>query len=232
MRILIVEDEDIVGRRLQRLLQRQLDAVDVQIQRVDTVAAAFQWIATHPLDLLFLDLNLNGRSGFEVLNQAVASAFQTIIVSAHDDQAIKAFEYGVTDFIAKPYDQARLALALSRVQQRDAESRETMRILAVRLHGEIRTVPVAEVLFVQGAGDYAELHCADGQSHLHDKSLNALEHLLPSRFMRVHRSYLVNLSAISSLRSEPGSRYSLKLRNGEEIPVSRARVAALREQLI
>ncbi len=232
MRILIVEDEAMVARRLQRLLRLLLDHEGAQIQQVDSVSAAFAWINTQPVDVLFLDLNLNGRSGFEVLGEAVARPFQTVIVSAHDDQAIKAFEYGVTDFVAKPFNQQRLALALSRLQHRDTSSRANMRLLAVRVRGEIQTVAIELVLYVQGAGDYAELHCADGSTHLHDKSLSALEHLLPGRFIRVHRSYLVNLTAVDGLRSEPGSRYWLSLSNNEEIPVSRSRVAALREQMI
>ena len=105
-------------------------------------------------------------------------------------------------------------------------------MVACRLNGAPARVAIEQVLYVQGAGDYAELHCAGAQTHLHDKSLNTLEHLLCSRFIRSHRSYLVNLGAIAGLRCEPGSRYWLKLSSGQEIPVSRSRVGQLRLLMI
>lgn len=232
MRILIVEDEEMVARRLERLLKGLLADQAPAIRRAPSLAAALTEIAEREIDLLFLDLNLNGRSGFDVLADAVSRRFQTIIVSAHEEKAIAAFEYGVTDFVPKPFTEARLRKALDRVLVRDESAREALRYLAVRRGGELRPVRIEDVVYVQGAGDYAELHCRDGSTHLHDKSLTALEQLLPSTFLRIHRSYVANLRDVRALRSEPGSRYSLRLSTGEELPVSRTRVAALRSRLV
>jgi two-component system response regulator LytT len=80
-------------------------------------------------------------------------------------------------------------------------------------------------------GLHSEIHVEGGATHLHDKSLTALEHLLPAAFVRVHRSFVANLNFVVALRSEPGSRYFLRLATGEELPVGRARVAALRARL-
>lgn len=232
MRLLIVEDEEIVARRLERLLHSLLADRAPVIRRASSLAEGFAEIAGQEIDLLFLDLNLNGRSGFEILREAVSRRFQTIIVSAHEEQAIGAFEHGVTDFVPKPFTEARLRKALDRVFERDAPAREALRYLAVRRAGVVRPVRIEDVVYLQGAGDYAEIHCRDGSTHLHDKSLTALEHLLPSSFVRIHRSFVVSLRAIEALRSEPGSRYSLRLSTGEELPVSRTRVAALRSHLV
>jgi len=232
VRILIVEDEEVVARRLERLLRGLLAGREVSLRRASSVAEGLAGIAASEIDLLFLDLNLSGRSGFQLLGDAVSRPFQTIIVSAHESQAIRAFEYGVTDFVPKPFTEGRLRQALDRVAERDEPNREALRYLAVRRGGEVRPIRLDEVVYLQGAGDYAEIHCRDGSTHLHDKSLTALEQLLPARFVRIHRSYLVSLGEVEGLRSEPGSRYALRLSTGEELPVSRTRVAALRGRLL
>ena len=183
-------------------------------------------------DLLFLDLNLNGRDGFRVLNMAVAAPFQTIIVSAQHDQALRAFEYGVTDFVAKPYDENRLRQAIQRATSREGALRARLRYLAVKKGAEIIPITLRDVLFAKGADDYTEIHCADGSQHLHNKTLNALQHLLPDHFQRVHRSYIVNTKMVESYRSEPGSRYILRLVGGQEIPVSRTRFRELKNTMM
>lgn len=230
MRILIVEDEEIVARRLERLLRGLLDDRPLTIRRASSVAEALAWISGHSIDVLFLDLNLSGRSGFDVLGDLVSRSFQTIIVSAHDDQAIRAFDYGVTDFVPKPFSEARLRKAIDRLFERDEPGRDSLRYLAVRRSGEVRPIPIATVVYIQAAGDYSEIHCTDGSTHLHDKSLTALEHLLPSSFARVHRSYIVGLPLVEKLGSETGSRYTIRLTTGELLPVGRSRVAALRRR--
>jgi two-component system, LytTR family, response regulator LytT len=232
LRILIVEDELVIARRLERLLGIVLKDRRLDMRRVETVDEARAWMEAHAIDLLFLDLNLHGRSGFHVLADAVSRPFQTIIVSAHEDQAIRAFEYGVTDFVRKPFSEDRLGKALARVFERDAAGRASMRYLAVRRAGQLRPVPIADVVHIQGAGDYAELHCRDGSTELHDKSLSALEHLLPANFVRVHRSHLVNLDWVSRLQSEAGSRYRLELKTGDWLPVGRSRIGELRDRII
>lgn len=132
----------------------------------------------------------------------------------------------------KPFGELRLRKALDRLQRRDDDIRDSMRLLAVRLRGVVRAIPIDEILYLSGAGDYSELQCRDGACHLHDKSLTTLAHLLPKSFLRIHRSYVVNLACVESLRSEPGSRYWLLLSSGEEIPVSRGLVTSLRQHLI
>lgn len=232
MRILLVEDEEMVARRLERLLGEILAGQPLHLQRAASVAEAQGVLEKSAIDVLFLDLNLNGRNGFQILADAASRSFQTVVVSAHEEQAIRAFEYGVTDFVPKPFTVARLRQALDRVAERAPARRAALRYLAVRRAGEVRPVPLEEVVYLQGAGDYAEIHCRDGSTHLHDKSLNQLERLLPATFLRVHRSYVVHLAYIRCLRSEPGTRYALRLSTEEEIPVSRSRVAALRQHLV
>jgi len=232
VRILVVEDEEVAAARLVRLTRTVLGNRLLSLDQVSSLAEAEDHITSHAIDLLFLDLNLSGRDGFELLNRAAAAPFQTIIVSAQHDQALRAFEYGVTDFVAKPYDEKRLRQALQRFAHRETTLRERLRYLAVRKGQRIVPIPLTEVLYIQGADDYSEIHCADGSRHLHSKSLSALEQILPARFQRVHRSYIVNSVKINTLRSEPGSRYFACLVTGAEIPISRARFKDLKNSML
>lgn len=232
VRVLIVEDEEVVARRLARLVSSILGDGLSELHEAGSLAAGWRLLRERPVDLLFLDLKLHGGDGFRLLEQAVAGSFQTVVVSAHTDQALRAFEHGVADFVPKPFDEARLRQAIARATSRDAGSREALRFLGVRKGGELRLLPLSRVVWIAGAGDYSELHLIDGSSHLHDKTLSSLEVLLPRRFERVHRSHIVDLERVVGLRSEPGSRYRLRLSTGDEVPVSRQRVVELRERIL
>ena len=228
MRLLIVEDEPLIARRLERFCREILGA------RLETlrVATAFDEagarLAKGSIDLLLLDLNLNGREGFELLKAGVAGSFHTIIVSACTDQALRAFEFGVIDFVPKPFTQARLAEALTRVTDREGRAACAAKYLAVRKYGKVELVPIDRVLYVQGAGAYAELVLDDGTRELHDKTLEKLHALLPPVFERIHKSYVVRMSAVKALHVQEGSRYEAELRNGLRLPVGRTRFRDIR----
>ena len=128
-----------------------------------------------------------------MLMEAVSQSFHTVIVSAHSDQALHAFEYGVTDFVAKPYTEERLKKALDRVMEGGLAAGRRLKFVAVRDKSEVRAIPVNDILYFQGADDYSEVHCRDGSSSLYHKSLRQLYALLPANFELIHRSYLVNL---------------------------------------
>jgi two-component system response regulator LytT len=202
MRIAIVEDEAIVARRLERMV-RDIVGTESAIDVAPSLGEALELVRGRALDLLFLDLNLNGRDGFQLLEEAVAAPFQTVVVSAHHDQALRAFEYGVTDFVAKPWSAERLRLAIDRVTKRDARGGSARR-LVVRKGRETRSIEIGQIVYVRGADDYSEIHLDDGTAHLHEKSLTALEAILPAAFTRVHRSYIVNAAKARGLRSDNG----------------------------
>lgn len=231
MRVLIVEDEEIVARRLTRLIETILGERIRHVHHAANTLDALDAMHAEPFDLLFLDLNLNGQDGFRLLSDAAAGAYQTIIVSAHADQAIRAFEYGVVDFVPKPFSEERLRKAIDRATRRDERTGELLRRLAIRRHGEIQLIPIEDVLWIVGAGDYSEIHCDDGSTHLHDKTLSAFEMILPGRFERVHRSYIADVSRASRLHIAEGSRYRLELDTGDEIPLSRSHVGRIRSLL-
>jgi len=230
MKLLIVEDEPMVARRVERLVREILGAKLAKVHTLPSLPAALAYLDEHPIDLLLLDLNLRGQDGFDLLETAVAGAFHTVIISANTEHALRAFEYGVLDFVAKPFTRDRLAQALERVTGQHARQGAT-RFLTVREGNQVRPIAVEAIRYAEGAGPYSELHLADGQTALHSKNLDQLATLLPPDFLRIHKSYLVCLTHVANLQAEAGSRYHVHLTDGDILPVGRTRVKTLRERL-
>ena len=229
MRVVVVEDETTVAKRLERLIRETLGTELATLRVFHTLDDADDFIATNAVDLMFLDLNLGGRDGFELLQAVVARSFHTIVVSAYAERAIEAFEFGVLDFVSKPFTQARLRKALARYESSSRQQRT--RYIAIKRGGVIEPVALDRVEFFRGANVYSEAVLLDGTVLLHDKSLARLEQVLPAHFERVHKSYLANLSQVSTIH-QAGNNASLEMRSGTRIPVSRSRAAALKSRLI
>jgi len=230
VRILIVEDEPIIARRTARLTRSILDEANLTIETAEQLDVAHDALRADDIELLFLDLNLHGADGFDLLKASVAGAFHTIVISAYTDRAIEAFELGVLDFIGKPFGRERLAQALRRLRT-DARTDPPARYLAVRTGGRVTLIDVERVHYLQGAGSYSELVLHDGSTELHDKPLKRLVTLLPGDFVRIHRSYVVRMSAVAHVHSREGSRYAVELRDGTMLPVGRTRIDAVRQRL-
>lgn len=232
MKLLIVEDEPLIAQRLERFVREILGSRLEKLEAVHSLEHASAWLAENAPDVALLDLNLEGADGMELLRRSAAGAFHTIIVSANTDRALEAFQYGVIDFVPKPFTRERLATALERVIAPNTRAVFAARTLAVKKSGRIELVAVDDVLYVQGAGNYAELVLTDGRRELHDKTLEKLGAVLPPDFERIHKSYLVRLSAVKALHASEGSHYEAELRNGVRLPIGRTRYKELKEQLL
>jgi DNA-binding LytR/AlgR family response regulator len=230
MKVLIVEDEPLLAGRLERFCREILGERLESIRIATRFSEASARLDESPIDLLLLDLNLHGRDGMDLLASSVAGSFHTIIVSANTEQALRAFEYGVIDFVAKPFGRERLAQALQRVTERDARAACAAKYLAVRKQGRVELVAIDRVLYVEGAGAYAELVLEDGRRELHDKTLEKLHALLPPVFERIHKSYVVRMNAVKAIHAQEGSHYEVELRNGLRLPVGRTRYKELRDR--
>jgi two-component system response regulator LytT len=232
MEVLIIEDEARIAKRLARMTKAYFEQ-QLSITVCDTLAKGLAYIEQSPVDVLLLDLNLNGENGFAVLEALVARSFHTIIVSAYTDKAITAFAHGVLDFVPKPFDENRLFQAFSRLNTRDNLPESPLRYLAIKKGGIIKMIETEQVNYIKGAGIYSELHLQNGRQELHDKSLEALEQLLPpTDFARIHRSYIVSLKQTEKLLIEPGGKYSVQLKSGELLPVGRSRYKEVRSMMI
>lgn len=231
MRIMVVEDEPLVAQRIVRLSKQILGLRLVSISIQSTLDGAIAYLQEHCIELLLLDLNLNGKDGFDVLKQAVAEAFHTVIISANTDKAVAAFEYGVLDFVSKPVTVKRLEIAFERYQSSETGVARSTKYLSVRKPEGLALIHIDDVRYIQGSGIYAEIHLLKGESELHDKPLNSLETILPADFIRIHRSFIVNLRHARHFRSHGGSKYDLVLQNAETLPVSRTRYKDIKHRL-
>lgn len=231
MRLLIVEDEPLVRQRLLRLCS-ELAGPGVQCLAVADLGEAKDRLATSACDGLLLDLNLAGEDGFHLLRQAMAGAFHTVVVSAHAERALQAFELGVLDFVPKPFTRERLQLALQRLLGQAEGARRCLRHLAVWRARGVALVELSAVQSFRADGDATEVRLIGGGIELHAKSLERLGALLPAAFVRCHRSWIVNLEQVRRLRVASGSRYTLDLTDGSELPVGRTQVEAVRARLL
>jgi two-component system, LytTR family, response regulator len=256
IRAIIVDDEPLARRGLELRLQ---EAQDVEIVRqCANGREALAAIAELQPDLMFLDIQMPGLSGFDVLAQVPQESLPMIVfVTAFDRFAIDAFEAHALDYLLKPVDDARLARALERVraqwQQRQAlAQREQLMAMLGDLNGQGRIEPeslaslaapparrhatmlpirvgretlrldVATIDWIDAAGDYMCVHAA-GQTHVLRATMRELEQMLdPQVFQRVHRSTIVNLARVRSLRPHLNGECFLKLQSGQEVKLSRS----------
>jgi two-component system, LytTR family, response regulator LytT len=230
MKILIVEDEPLIAKRLIRLVQNYFSTRLSLLEQLDEVDEALQYVQDTPVDLLLLDLNLYGQDGFEILRRACAEACHCIIVSAYADKAIQAFEYGVLDFVAKPFTEERLHKALLRFDQQQHNVRETQQ-LAIKKIGRIQLLAIADIDYLKADGHYTQIYMSDGSVHLHEKSFERLLMLLPDFFMRIHRSYAVNLGNVKAIHIGSGGKYSVDTGAHKNVSLSRTYYLGLKQRL-
>lgn len=219
MKVLIVEDEPLIAQRLERLTREVLGPSLRRVHVAATLDAAAALLSGAEEAVLLLDLNLGHEDGFELLHQALAEPWATIVVSGSVERALEAFELGVVDFVPKPFTAERLAAAFARVRERSGQRQ--MRFLAVLHSGRVELVPLSSVAAIHGDDDYSSVEQLDGQRRLHKRRLSQLESLLPDEFIRVHRSHIVNLTHVRGISSGAGGPLVL-LPNDRKVPVGRA----------
>lgn len=236
LRALLVDDESLAIGRLSRSLER-IPGVEV-VGSTTSARHAVDMIASTAPDLLFLDISMPGLNGFDVIERIAPDLKPAIIfVTAHDAHALHAFDIAAADYLMKPFAQARLEEAVERgrlwLQARSAPapSQPGIDSLWVHRHRELVRVPVAEIDWIEGHGDYARIH-GEHAAGLARTTLTALEAKLdPAGFIRVHRSAICRKAAIVRLKRRATGAVTVLLANGEEAPVGRAFVPGLRALL-
>lgn len=237
LRALIVDDERLARQALRALLARHAGIEIVgEAARVD---AAVALIRQAEPDLVFLDVQLRGETGFDVLEQ-VDAAFRTIFVTAYDAYAVRAFEVHALDYLLKPIDPERLAEALARARRHRQDPAPTTAPSTYRyddffFHDDERRprfIRIRDIVYIRAAGNYTELHLADDSPVLVHRPLTEWEdQLAGTPFTRIHRSMLVNLNFVERIERAANYTYDLYL-NGftDPLPMSRRRAMALKHQ--
>jgi DNA-binding LytR/AlgR family response regulator len=238
LRVLAVDDEPPALDELAFLLR-----ADPRITRVHTAGnatEALRVLRDTDIDAVFLDIRMPGLDGMELARvlHRFARPPAIVFVTAYDDAAVDAFDLGVTDYVRKPVQAERLAEAVRRVigsrvvrsQPAAAARTDDDPTIPVELAGTTRMLPRSQVRWVEAQGDYARLHTADG-SHLVRVPLATLaERWADAGFVRIHRSYLVQLRLIAELRLA-NSGYVVVV-DGTELPVSRRHTRDLKDKLV
>jgi two-component system LytT family response regulator len=206
VRCLIVEDEPLAVERLESYL-RQLPALELMAV-FDRAAPALSFLLTSEVDLLFLDVNLGGMSGLELLETAVVRC-QVILTTAHPEHALKAYDLQVADYLLKPFTFARFVQAMDRARERQGKSSPAY--LFVKTGLRLEKVLVADILYVEGEGDYRCIHTKSKQI-MTLQTFTELAQRIP--ICRVHKSYAVAIDKIESVERD-------RIRIGEKlIPIS------------
>jgi len=241
MRTLIVDDE-----HLARALLREFLAAHADVEIVGECANGFEAvkaIAEHAPDLVFLDIQMPKLDGFEVVELA-GSKPHYVFATAYDQFALRAFEVHAVDYLLKPFSRERLAEALVQVRLR---APQPARIEAVVKEAQARQLPVERILIRDGArvhvvlassidhieaqDDYVQI-CAGGKAYLKHQRLSELEAQLDgAAFVRIHRSYIVNVGAVERIEPVSKDNHCAVLRNGARLPISRSGYQKVRELL-
>jgi two-component system LytT family response regulator len=244
-----VDDEPLARERLASLLSAEQD-IEVIAQCRDGEEAVTA-IDQHSPDLVFLDVQMPGLNGFEVIDAVGAEKMPLVIfVTAYDQHALRAFQVRALDYLLKPFDRERFVEALQRARthiQRDETGDLGRRLLAlvkdlrrdqpktdrlvVKSGGRLFFLRTDEIDWVEAAGNYVRLHVGQ-TSHLLRETMNAIEGRLdPEKFFRIHRSRIVNMERIQEMQPWLNGEYAVVLRTGTRLTLSRGYREKLQERL-
>ena len=236
MRVLIVDDEPLAREGIKLML-----SADVQATEARNGREAVAKIRDEKPDLVFLDVQMPRMDGFTVVEAVGAEQMPAVIfVTAHDQYAIRAFEISAVDYLLKPVTEERFRIAFERARKRlrtappeeaarqmltvldaIANPRRYLSRLAIRAGDGTIFVPIEEVEWIEAAQNYVRVHTRDAVHLLH-VSMNTIEASLdPERFVRIHRSHIVNLRHIKQLWTLVHGQYILELMSGERLQSGR-----------
>lgn len=239
MRVVIADDEPLSREKLRVLLEREQDVeIVAECSGIEDTSKALE--TYHP-DLLLLDIEMEGGSGFEVLRRLETDTAPIVIfATAYDSYALQAFDTCALDYLLKPFDQERLHRALERARAEVAKSargainenlvnllsaanrpaRENR--LIIKSGGRVVFIQLDEIDWIEAAANYVRLHVAGKNAYLFREAISRMtEKLDPSQFIRIHRSFIVNVSRIKELQPCNNGEFMVLLRNGKVLPCSR-----------
>ena len=240
LRILIVDDERLARRALRSTISEHYGAEVVgEAGTVDDAATLIG--DTHP-DVVLLDVQMRGETGFELLDQ-IDAPMHVVFVTAHDQYAVRAFEVNALDYLLKPVAPDRLAEALRRVRATDAalphddaESDASFRYDDLFFYEESRQprfIRIADICYIEASGNYTQLHLNDSACALTSTALREWDNQLPApHFARIHRSTIVNVNHVDRIERQPNKTFEVFV-HGTEAPLSmsRRRAQTLKDQL-
>ena len=244
IKAIIIDDEPLAREIVKEYLQY---FPDVQVlQECNDGFEGLKAIQLHQPDILFLDVQMPKINGFEML-ELIPSPPPVIFTTAFDEYAIKAFESHAVDYLLKPFSQERFDKAMEKFMsqsgmQHQVQATENLlrdepglgseyKRIVVKTGGKIKIIPVPIIEYIEAADDYVKIITAEG-SFLKNKTMSFYERCLPTHsFVRVHRSFILNLQEITRIDPYEKESHLAILRSGARLPVSKAGYAKLKEVL-
>lgn len=246
--ILIVEDE----KPARDLIKAYLDGNQgfELLGEYDNGFDGLKAINEHKPDAIFLDVQMPKLTGFEML-EVLEHHPEVIFTTAYDQYAIKAFEQNAVDYLLKPFSRDRFQEALGKleakivsraeekadqsgiekIKQHLAESEEKLHRVVIKKLGKIHVISTKDIHFLEAQDDYVMIYTAEGK-YLKQQTMKYFEkHLDPQQFVRVHRSYIANITCIERIEPYEKSNFILILKDGNKVPVSRNGMQVLKENL-
>jgi two-component system, LytTR family, response regulator len=249
IRAVIVDDEPLARERLRTLLHED-PAVEIAAEAGDTTTAISAIASARP-DLVFLDVQMPGGTGFDVIAGVGATAMPCVIfVTAYDKYALRAFEVHALDYLLKPFDRERFSSALTRAKEQIARAtpgdleKRLMALVSglrsgparidrfvVKSGGRVFFVRTDEIDWIEAAGNYVKLHVGT-DTHLLRETMNSVEAKLDADlFFRVHRCHIVNIERVRELQPWFNGEYVVFLKNGTRLTLSRGYREKLQERV-
>lgn len=241
-KIILIDDEP-----LARVLLREYLETFPDLEVVAECGDGFEGIKAitlHQPDLIFLDIQMPKINGFELL-ELLPEQPAVIFTTAYDEYALKAFETNALDYLLKPFSHERFNQAINKWLQNPVNSStskvslteiphkqpEEQNRIVIKDGSEISIIPTSELEYLEAYDDYVKIH-HKGKVHLKKKTMNYFEQLLnPAIFIRIHRSYILNINELAKIESFEKNSYLAILRSGKRIPISRTAYAPLKEIL-
>lgn len=227
---ILVDDERLARKELRSMLTEH-EIIDV-VGEADTVTQAAELAHTRKPDVIFLDIQLPGETGFDLLEK-ISPACKIIFVTAFDAYAIRAFEVNALDYLLKPINPARLARAIERLTLHDSAPAPPLRALEyedrlfIEVNERSRFLKVSDIIVISAMGDYSEIFSCDGEKSLVLKPLKDWEERLPAKhFTRIHRSTIINVNYVERVESWFNRSYRIHIRHLAEPLLMSRRYAA------
>ncbi len=216
LRVLIIDDERMARQEVKRLLMPYPD-MEIIGEAKNADEATVQITEKHP-DLIFLDVQMPERSGFDLL-ESLSEVPEVIFTTAFDEYAVKAFEVNALDYLMKPIREERFSLAMEKVRQKLAQQISEPQIF-VKDRQQYHFIKWSKVHLIESMDNYARLYFEDKNVFL-KSSLNQLEEKLDvSVFFRINRSQIINLQFIQSVQIVPNGRLQISMKTGEVLEAS------------
>ena len=232
IKTLLIDDEPLALLELQAMLKKHTD-IDV-IDTAENTVTALEKINTLKPQLIFLDINMPGKSGFDLLEE-LDDAPLVVFVTAYDQFAIKAFEVNALDYILKPINPDRLSEAIEKIKKQLSllKSKESKLSIDKRIFikdgDHCHFVPLADVFLIESVGNYARVFYQNKKPLLH-KSLNYLEERLPdTHFFRADRQHIININFIKNILPFFNNTLQVEMHNGVKIDISQRQSVKFKE---